>query len=132
MSSAIPDTFVIIHDSPLVDQRCWPQPVDSYMLEKQVLEIPSAKHSRDIAVSPLPDLLISGNRTNSSALHMIRFSGPLLPWTGFTTAVKNAYDTQQWSRRVIQISIEARDLTNEKIFVGDEAGVYAQFQQAAR
>jgi hypothetical protein len=27
-------------------------------------------------------------------LHKIRLLGPLLPWTGFTAAVKNAYDTQ--------------------------------------
>lgn len=49
----------------------------------------------------------------------------------FTTTAKNAYDTQQWSNRVIQISIQARNLTNEKVFVGDEAGVYARLQKAA-
>jgi hypothetical protein len=32
---------------------------------------------------------------------------------------------------VIQISLQARNLTNEKVFVGDEARVYARFQQAA-
>ncbi|KAJ5192188.1 hypothetical protein N7449_008330 [Penicillium cf. viridicatum] len=93
--------------------------------------MPSVKRPRDIAISPLPDLLVSDNRTKSSALHKIRFVGPLLPWTGFTTAVENAYNTQQWSNRVIQISIKARNLADEKVFVGDEAGVYARFQQAA-
>ncbi|KAJ5465564.1 hypothetical protein N7530_009351 [Penicillium desertorum] len=93
--------------------------------------MPSAKRPRDIAISPLPDLLISDHRTTSSALHKIRFVGPLLPWTGFTTAVSNTYDTQQWSNRVIQISMKARNIIDEKVFVGDEAGVYARFQQAA-
>jgi hypothetical protein len=93
--------------------------------------MPSMKRSRDIVISPLPNLRVSDNRTTSSAIHQIRFVGPLLPWTGFTTAAKNAYDTQQWSNRVIQISTSARSLTDEKVFVGDEAGVYARFQQAA-
>ena len=93
--------------------------------------MPSVKRSRDIAISALPNLLVSDNRTTSSALHKIRFAGPLLPWTGFTTAAKTAYDNQQWSNRVIQISTQARNLTDEKFFVGDEPGVHARFQQAA-
>ncbi|KAJ5592206.1 hypothetical protein N7537_009110 [Penicillium hordei] len=93
--------------------------------------MPSLKRPRDIATSPLPDLLVSDNRTTSSTLHKIQFAGPLLPWTGFTTAVKNAYNTQQWSNRVIQIGIQSRNLTTERVFVGDEAGVCARFQQAA-
>ncbi|KAJ5918129.1 hypothetical protein N7454_010504 [Penicillium verhagenii] len=93
--------------------------------------MPSVKRPRDIIVSPLPDLLVSKNRTTSSALHKIQFVGPLLPWTGFTTSVKNVYDTQQWSNRVIQMSVQTRNLSDEKVFVGDEAGVYARFQQAA-
>ena len=32
---------------------------------------------------------------------------------------------------MIRISIQARNLTNEKVFVGDEAGVYARLQKAA-
>lgn len=59
------------------------------------------------------------------------FVGLLLPWTGFITAVKNAHNTHQWSNRVIQRSAQASDLANEKVFVGDEAGVYGRFQQAA-
>ncbi|KAJ5968079.1 hypothetical protein N7501_004327 [Penicillium viridicatum] len=93
--------------------------------------MPSVKRPRDIVTSPLPSLLVSDNRTTSSALHKIRFVGPLLPWTGFITAAKNAYDTQQWSNRAIQISIQARNLSDERVFVGDEAGVRARFQQAA-
>jgi hypothetical protein len=80
--------------------------------------MPSAKRSHDIVISPLPRLLVSDNRTTSSALHSEMFVGPLLPWTAFTTAAKNVYDTR-------------RTLTDEKAFVGDEAGVHARFQQAA-
>ncbi|CAG8386389.1 unnamed protein product [Penicillium salamii] len=93
--------------------------------------MPSVKRPRDIAVSPLLDLLISESRTTSSALHKIRFIGPLLPWRDFLNSAKNCYDQQQWSQQAIQISLQARDLTNEKVFVGDEAGVSARFQQAA-
>lgn len=92
--------------------------------------MPSVKRPHDIAISPPPRLLISDKQTTSSALHRIRYVGPLAPWTGFVAAVKNAFDTQKWSNRVIQMSVKARDLTDEKVFVGDKAGVHAQFQQA--
>lgn len=93
--------------------------------------MPSVKRPRDIVISSLPRLLLSDKRTTSSALHRIRYIGPLAPWTGFTAAVKSAFETQKWSNRVIQISVQSRELTDEKVFVGDEAGVHARFQQAA-
>ncbi|CAG8011589.1 unnamed protein product [Penicillium salamii] len=78
------------------------------------------------ALLPLPR---TGFHTNANALHLVLYKGELHHWPDFRH-VRTAMNGQQWSNRVIKLNLDTRDLDQNKVFVGDEAGVQGRFQEA--
>ncbi|KAJ5580254.1 uncharacterized protein N7459_006239 [Penicillium hispanicum] len=78
----------------------------------------------------LPPLVTTQHRTKSSALHDIKFIGPLRPWPNFLQAVRTVNESQNWNSQPIKCDMIARNMQGDSVFVGDETGVQGRFQQA--
>lgn len=95
----------------------------TYIMGKQI-------RVREAVKEALPRLLTTGFHTNSSALHRLVYRGELHHWPDFCQDVRTAMNGQQWSNRVIKLNLDSRDIDQNKVFVGDEAGVQGRFQEA--
>ncbi|KAJ5196319.1 hypothetical protein N7449_006798 [Penicillium cf. viridicatum] len=88
------------------------------------------QRARDTVSAALPRLLLGPNHTHSSALHKVRFVGPMREWEGFFDEVLSTIAAQKWSNKVVAYTLLARDLQEEKVPVGDENGLQGRFQQS--
>ncbi|CAG7967798.1 unnamed protein product [Penicillium salamii] len=85
---------------------------------------------REAVKEALPLLLTTGFHTISSALHPLVFKGEVDYWPDFCQEVRAAMNGHRWSNSVIKYTLATRDLDQNKVFVGDEAGVQGRFQEA--
>ena len=84
--------------------------------------------SRDALQSRLPGLLEAPNKTTSSAMQDIYYTGPIAPWTSFKAGVLASMLPS--GGNVIDHSLKGRDIKLEQVYVADETGVQGRFQQA--
>jgi hypothetical protein len=83
----------------------------------------------------IPDLLIGPRHTTSSALHSVRYKGPLLEWTTFERDVNAMFQQQAWNRHNSTITIRPvgplgpHNIAREHLLIGDETGVQGRFNQ---
>ncbi|CDM29117.1 hypothetical protein DTO013E5_5831 [Penicillium roqueforti] len=85
--------------------------------------------TQEAVESCLPDLLKATHKTLSSAIHKVKYIGPLSQWQDFEEDVKNN-NPKRWTSAVIDYRISNRDLRQEEVYVADETGVQGRFQQA--
>ena len=99
--------------------------------------MPSGKavRSKDLIETKLPDLLVGPDATTSSALHNLRFVGPLMPWPNFLDNIRNRRRNATWSPEILDYRYKqmatkpAANMDDEHIRVGDEGGVQGRFNQ---
>lgn len=91
--------------------------------------------SYDILAQRLPDILVhQNNRTESDALHGIRFKGELGHWQSFQQEVEQFLKTCKFPGQILSYRPEPFSnihLVNEQVRCGDELSVSGRFTQNA-
>ncbi|KAF7128471.1 hypothetical protein CNMCM5793_003201 [Aspergillus hiratsukae] len=91
---------------------------------------PKQVRTREAVLQCLPPLLRGPHHTKSSAIHRLKFVGPLRQWANFLEQVIQTDQGEVWSPRIIKYTQQARDLEAETVLVPDEHGVQGRFQQS--
>ncbi|CAG8144969.1 unnamed protein product [Penicillium nalgiovense] len=80
-------------------------------------------------LNPLPDLLQAPYKTQSPALHGIKYIGPLHRWRNFDIDVRKSMSKDKFDT-VVECTTRDSDIKQEQVYVADETGVQGQFEQA--
>ncbi|CAG8211012.1 unnamed protein product [Penicillium salamii] len=81
----------------------------------------------------IPALRVGANRTKSSALHPIKYIGPLHRWNTFEQDVNAGFQQHNWERHKSTITIlpleplGLHNIANEQLAIGDENGLQGRF-----
>ncbi|KAJ5861476.1 uncharacterized protein N7529_008786 [Penicillium soppii] len=85
---------------------------------------------KKLVESPAPNLELGLYRTQSSALHDLKFTGDLQPWPGFLSAVQTTHQSHTWRNKVLGLTLQTRDpYTHGNVEVGDETSVQGRFHK---
>lgn len=94
-----------------------------------------SERAKQVVEKRIPPLKRGPGGTRSSALHEIKYIGPLHKWTSFERDVSAALDQQDWHRHTCIVAYSPsgptgpHNIANEQVYVGDETGVQGRFQQ---
>ncbi|KAJ9255741.1 hypothetical protein DTO212C5_9105 [Paecilomyces variotii] len=77
--------------------------------------------AKDIVMSSFPNCLTNEeNHVRSSALHRLRYVGPLVHWTDFQKQVRQIFKSREWKDYQKPLDIRFRDTTGNANALGEE------------
>jgi len=63
--------------------------------------MPISLRAKQVVETRIPCLRVGSEHTTSSAIHRIRYVGPLREWTSFEAEVKHGFDQEQWGMHIL-------------------------------